>query len=76
MDKKNKKKISYYFDFSEVLTYFFRKKDPSRKVNFSLKMMHGVNKISIIIFLRSFKIKLHNTMEFVGTKIRKNGKQS
>ena len=51
MDKKNKKKISYYFDFSEVLTYFFRKKDPSRKVNFSLKMMHGVNKISIIIFL-------------------------
>jgi len=51
MDKKNKKKISYYFDFSEVLTYFFRKKDPNRKVNFSLKMMHGVNKISIIIFL-------------------------
>jgi len=51
MDKKNKKKISYYFDFSEVLTYFFRKKDPSRKVNFSLKMMHGVNKISILIFL-------------------------
>ena len=33
MDKKNKKKISYYFDFSEVLTYFFRKKDPNRKVN-------------------------------------------
>ena len=51
MDKKNKKKISYYFDFSEVLTYFFRKKDPNRKINFSLKMMHGVNKISIIIFL-------------------------
>ena len=51
MNKKDKKNISYYFDFSEVLTYFFRKKDPNKKVDFSLKMMHGVNKISIIIFL-------------------------
>ena len=51
MDKKNKKKLSYYFNFSEVLTYFFRKKDPNKKVNFSLKMMHGVNKLAIIMFL-------------------------
>jgi len=46
-----KKKISYYFDFSEVLNYYFRKKDPNRKTNISLKMMHGVNKIAIIMFL-------------------------
>ena len=46
-----KKKLSYYFDFSEVANYFFRKKDPKRKTNFSLKAMHTVNKISIIVFL-------------------------
>ncbi|RED96248.1 DUF6728 family protein [Marinoscillum furvescens] len=50
-NKEAKKGAGYYFDFSEVLTYFFRKKDPSRPRNFSLKMMHGINKLSIIIFL-------------------------
>ena len=48
-NKKNK--LSYFFDFSEVANYFFRKKDPKRKTNFSLKAMHTVNKISIIMFL-------------------------
>ena len=33
---KKQKKISYYFDFSEVLNYFFRKKDPNSKANFFL----------------------------------------
>jgi len=51
MNPEEKKSASYYFDFSEVLTYFFRKKDPNRKANFSLKMMHGINKISILMFL-------------------------
>tara|TARA_B100000959_G_scaffold271919_1_gene320618 strand:- start:205 stop:393 length:189 start_codon:yes stop_codon:yes gene_type:complete len=49
--KKKQSKISYYFDFSEVLNYFFRKKDPNKKSNFSLNAMHTVNKISIIIFI-------------------------
>ena len=40
-----------YFGFGEVFGYFFRKKDPNRKSNFNLKMMHGINKISIIVFL-------------------------
>ena len=40
-----------YFNFREVFGYFFRKKDPNRKTNFNLRMMHGINKISIIIFL-------------------------
>ena len=48
---KKQKKISYYFDFSEFLTYFFRKKNSNSKANFSLKAMHTVNKISIIMFL-------------------------
>ncbi len=40
-----------YFNFNEVFTYYFRKKDPSRPTNINLKMMHGINKISMIIFL-------------------------
>jgi len=40
-----------FFSLGEVGTYFFRKKDPSRPTNFNLRMMHGINKISIVIFL-------------------------
>jgi len=43
--------IKEYLSVSEVFTYFFRKKDPNRPTNFSLKAMHGVNKLSIIVFL-------------------------
>lgn len=48
-----KKKNSFkdYFQVGEVLGYFFRKKDPSRPINFNIRMMHGINKISIVIFL-------------------------
>ncbi|MEQ8358670.1 MAG: hypothetical protein RH860_04225 [Cytophagales bacterium] len=44
-------KLKEYFGFKEVLFYFFRKKDPNRPSSFNLKMMHGINKISIIMFL-------------------------
>ncbi|WP_421868966.1 DUF6728 family protein [Marinoscillum sp.] len=50
-DKKEQKDLGYYFDFKEVLTYFFRKKDPNRPTNTNIKMMHGINKISMIMFL-------------------------
>lgn len=40
-----------YFKLGEVTGYFFRKKDPSRPTNFSIRAMHGVNKLSILIFL-------------------------
>ena len=49
--EKDKTEIKEYFNFGEVLGYFFRKKDPNRKSNFNLRMMHGINKISIIVFL-------------------------
>ena len=39
------------FDLSAVATYFFRKPDPSRKTSFNLRVMHGINKVSILIFL-------------------------
>ena len=49
----NKKKMSLrdYFSLGEVGRYFFRKKDPSRPDNVNIKIMHGINKISIIVFL-------------------------
>lgn len=50
-EKASKNSLKEYFQFGEVLTYFFRKKDPSRPTNFSIRAMHGINKISIIIFL-------------------------
>jgi hypothetical protein len=40
-----------YFDFNEVLFYFFRKKNPNSKPNLNLKMMHWTNKISIVMFI-------------------------
>ena len=46
-----KKSWKDFFGMGEVGGYFFRKKDPNRPTNINLKMMHGVNKISIVIFL-------------------------
>jgi hypothetical protein len=44
-------KAKDYFGFKEMFTYFFRKKDPNRPVNFNIKAMHWTNRISIIMFL-------------------------
>jgi hypothetical protein len=50
---KTRKEASWknYFALGEVFGYFFRKKDPARPSNFNLRMMHGINKISILMFL-------------------------
>lgn len=48
---KKKRGWREFFSLGEVGGYFFRKKDPSRPSNINIKMMHGVNKISIIVFL-------------------------
>lgn len=46
------------FDFGPVLGYFFRKKDPNRPANFNLKVMHGINKISIVMFLIALTVMI------------------
>jgi hypothetical protein len=48
---KKKNSFKEFFKMGEVGGYFFRGKDPSRPKNINLKMMHGINKISIIVFL-------------------------
>ncbi|MDW3191475.1 MAG: DUF6728 family protein [Cytophagales bacterium] len=35
----------------DVITYYFRKPDPSRPKSFNLRAMHTINKISILLFL-------------------------
>jgi hypothetical protein len=51
--QEEKKKLGFkeFFKMGEVGEYFFRKKDPSRPNNINIRMMHGVNKLSILIFL-------------------------
>lgn len=53
METHNKSKggLKEFFTLGEVGRYFFRKKDPSRPNNINIRMMHGINKISIIVFL-------------------------
>ncbi len=50
---KEKKKLTFkdFFSMGEVGAYFFRKKNTDRPSNINLKMMHGVNRLAIIIFL-------------------------
>ncbi len=47
----DKNTLKDYFRLGEMWGYFFRKKDPNRPSNINLRMMHGINKISILIFL-------------------------
>jgi len=38
--------------WQQILTYFYiRKRDPSEPKNISLKFMHGMNRISLFMFL-------------------------
>ncbi|MGY6559582.1 MAG: DUF6728 family protein [Nitritalea sp.] len=51
---KEKSKFEKFFELGEVGRYFIRvfgKPDPNQKSNFNLRMMHGINKISILVFL-------------------------
>jgi hypothetical protein len=49
--KPKKRGFKEFFQLGEVGGYFFRKKDSARPSNINIKMMHGINKISIIVFL-------------------------
>lgn len=58
--KETGKKLSFreFFSMGEVGGYFFRKKDESRPTNFNIRMMHGINKISILVFLGALTLWL------------------
>ncbi|MEM9857970.1 MAG: DUF6728 family protein [Bacteroidota bacterium] len=48
---RDKNTLKDYFALGEVFGYFFRKKDPNRPSNFSIRSMHVINKISMTMFL-------------------------
>lgn len=50
-EEKKKLSLLEFLSLGEVGGYFFRKKDPNRPSNINIKMMHGINKLSILIFL-------------------------
>jgi hypothetical protein len=52
MSEKNQ--VKEFFKLGAVGDYFlniFKKPDPNKPTNFNLRMMHGINKISILVFL-------------------------
>ena len=52
-------RIREFFKVGEVGHYLirvFQKPDPNRPTNFNLRMMHGINKISILMFLAAIII--------------------
>ncbi len=50
-EKEKKSGLREFLSLGEVGNYFFRKKDPNRPSNLNIRMMHGINKISIAVFL-------------------------
>ncbi len=48
--QREKNTIKDYFGLGEIVQYFFRGKT-GKKPNFNIRMMHGINKISILVFL-------------------------
>lgn len=50
-DPKKKLTLKDFFSLGEVGNYFFRRKNDDRPTNINLKMMHGVNRLAIIMFL-------------------------
>lgn len=51
---KEKYTVREYFQFGAIGRYILRlfgKKDPNAPSNLNLRMMHGINKISILMFL-------------------------
>jgi hypothetical protein len=51
MTKNNNSGWKNYFDFGDVLRYYFRDKREGIKKNFNLKIMHGINRLSILMFV-------------------------
>ena len=51
MSEQKKNWFQEFFQLNEVFGYFFRKKDPNRPRNESIRAMHIINKIAILMFL-------------------------
>lgn len=46
--------------WQQILTYFYiRKKDPNAPTNMNIKFMHGMNRISLFMFLIAIIVMLY-----------------
>ena len=43
--------LKEFFSLGDVGKYFFRGKDAVRPANVNVKIMHGINRLAIVIFL-------------------------
>ncbi|MEQ9231804.1 MAG: hypothetical protein RIF46_14065 [Cyclobacteriaceae bacterium] len=58
-EEKEKNRMGYFFDLSEVARYYFRKKDPDKRNSINLRLMHGINKIALFMFLIAMLILIY-----------------
>ncbi|HEX9956883.1 MAG TPA: DUF6728 family protein [Fibrella sp.] len=55
-------RLADYLKIGPVFNYFlrvFRKPDPKHPTNVNLRMMHGINRISIVMFLICILVMLY-----------------
>jgi len=48
---KPKLTVREFFSLGEVGKYFFRSKDSNKPANVNIRIMHGINRLAIVIFL-------------------------
>lgn len=48
---KSKLSLKDFFSLGEVGRYFFRSKDSNKLANINIRIMHGINRLAIAIFL-------------------------
>jgi hypothetical protein len=51
MEEKKKGGVKEFFSLGEVGGYFFRKKKADAPSNINIRIMHGINKFAILVFL-------------------------
>lgn len=50
--------------WKQILTYFYiRKRDPNEPRNIDLRMMHGMNRISIIVFFFAILLMIYRLIK-------------
>jgi hypothetical protein len=43
--------LKNFFKVGDVFGYFFRKNDPSKPQNYTVRTMHGINRFSMLVFV-------------------------
>lgn len=50
--------------WKQILTYFYiRKRDPNEPRNIDIRMMHGMNRISIIVFFFAILLMIYRLIK-------------